>query len=91
MLWTLESWKKRDKVLVWFSKGLTADASARLTFSPELSKSMRAELHRCEPLPPPLIISPRACIQVPCVVHVMLLPAGMGFRTHKPHLVLIHL
>jgi hypothetical protein len=43
----LESWKKRDKVLAWFKKGSAADHGAKLTFSPDLNKLMRAELHRC--------------------------------------------
>jgi hypothetical protein len=50
--YNLEHWAKRDKVLVWFSKGAQADQSARLTFSPCLNKQMRSELHRCAPLAP---------------------------------------
>jgi hypothetical protein len=42
----LEAWRTRDKVLAWFSKGVACDKSAKLTFSPNLNKHMRDELHR---------------------------------------------
>ena len=42
----LHSWNKRDKVLLWFSKGVVADPHARMAFSPSLAKHMRAELRR---------------------------------------------
>ena len=45
-LFKLASWARRDKVLLWFAKGLDTDAGARLTFSPDLNKHMREELHR---------------------------------------------
>jgi hypothetical protein len=42
----LEAWRARDKALAWFSKGITGDEDAKLTFTPSLNKHMRDELHR---------------------------------------------